>query len=32
MEGQCDAEVKQDWIWARDGGINQDWARVEIQG
>ena len=31
MEGQSNAEVKQEWIWAGDGGINRDWARVEIQ-
>ena len=32
MEGQSKAGVKQEWTWAGDGGINQDWARVEIQG
>ena len=30
MEGQNEAGVKQKWIWAGDGGIDQDWARVEI--
>ena len=32
MEGQSEAGVKQEWIWAGDGGIDRDWARVEIQG
>ena len=31
-EGQSEAGVKQEWTWAGDGGINRDWARVEIQG
>ena len=32
MEGQSEAGVKQEWTWARDGGVNRDLARVEIQG
>ena len=31
-EGQSEAGVKQEWTWAGDGGIDRDWARVEIQG
>ena len=31
-EGQSEAGVKQEWTWARDRGVDRDWARVEIQG
>ena len=26
------SRVRQEWTWARDGGVNRDLARVEIQG
>ena len=32
MEGQSNTGVKQEWTWVKDGGINWDWAMVEIQG
>ena len=32
MEGQSKAGVKQEWTWARDGGVDRDLTRVEIQG
>ena len=32
MGRQSDTGVKQEWTWAGDGGVNRDWARVEVQG
>ena len=32
MEGQSNTGVKQEWTCARDEGVDQDLARVEIQG